>query len=169
MKDSVCLLKTVRSLSHVQLFVTPWTAAHQASLSFTISQSLLKFIFIELMMLSNHFILYHPLLLPSIFPSIMVFSNESTLPIRWPKYWSLGISPSSEYSRLISFRISWFDLLVAQGTLKSLHSITVWKLLSIILTITRLLFMNAMNQTFCAVKRQATNSADIEFCHFSRR
>ena len=119
MKDSVCLLKTVRSLSHVQLFVTPWTAAHQASLSFTISQSLLKFIFIELMMLSNHFILYHPLLLPSIFPSIMVFSNESTLPIRWPKYWSLGISPSSEYSRLISFRISWFDLLDVQWTLKS--------------------------------------------------
>ena len=119
MKDLVCLLKTVRSLSHVQLFVTPWTAAHQASLSFTISQSLLKFIFIELMMLSNHFILYHPLLLPSIFPSIMVFSNESTLPIRWPKYWSLGISPSSEYSRLISFRISWFDLLDVQWTLKS--------------------------------------------------
>ena len=119
MKDLVCLLKTVRSLSHVQLFVTPWTAAHQASLSFTISQSLLKFIFIELMMLSNHSILYHPLLLPSIFPSIMVFSNESTLPIRWPKYWSLGISPSSEYSRLISFRISWFDLLDVQWTLKS--------------------------------------------------
>ena len=119
MKDLVCLLKTVRSLSHVQLFVTPWTAAHQASLSFTISQSLLKFIFIELMMLSNHFILYHPLLLPSIFPSIMVFSNESTLPMRWPKYWSLGISPSSEYSRLISFRISWFDLLDVQWTLKS--------------------------------------------------
>ena len=87
--------------------------------SFTISQSLLKFIFIELMMLSNHFILYHPLLLPSIFPSIMVFSNESTLPMRWPKYWSLGISPSSEYSRLISFRISWFDLLDVQWTLKS--------------------------------------------------
>ena len=145
-----------------------WTTACQASLSFIVSQSLLKLMSIEWVMPSNHLILCRPLLLlPSMFPIIRVFSNQSALHIRWPKYWNF--SPSNEYSGLISFRIDCFDLLVAQGTLKSLHSITVWKLLSIILTITRLLFMNAMNQTFCAVKRQATNSADIEFCHFSRR
>ena len=110
-------------LSHVQLFATPWTAAHQAFLSFTISWSLLKFIAIELMMPSNHLILCRPLLLfPSIFPSIRVFSNESSLHIRWLKYWSfsLSISPSNEYSGLISFRIDWLDLLAVQGTLKSL-------------------------------------------------
>ena len=98
----------------VQLFVTPWTAAHQASLSFTISQSLLKFMSIESVMLSNHLILCHPLLLlPSVFPIIRVFSNESALRIRWPKYWSFSfsVSLSSEYSGLISFRIDWFDLL----------------------------------------------------------
>ena len=103
--------------------MTPWTAAHQASLSFTISQSLLKFIFIESVMLSNHLILCHPLLLlPSIFLIIRVFSNESALRIRWPKYWSFSftISPSNEYSGLISFRIDWFDLFAVQGTLKSL-------------------------------------------------
>ena len=97
----------VQSLSCVQYFVTPWTVAHQASLSFTISQSLLKLMTIELMMPSNDLILRHPLLLlPSIFPSIRVFSNESTLCIRWPKYWSFSfsISPSNEYSGLISFR-----------------------------------------------------------------
>ena len=122
MKDSVCLLKTVRSLSHVQLFVTPWTAAHQASLSFTISLSFCKLMSIESGMPSNHLILYHPLLLPSIFASIRVFSNELALRIRWPKYWSLifNISPSSEYSELISFRMDWLDLVAVQGTLKSL-------------------------------------------------
>ena len=113
----------VQLLSHVQLFVTPWTVAYQASLSFTISQSFLKLISIESMMPSNHLILYHPLLfLPSIFPSIRIFSSESALCIRWPKYWSFsfGISPSNEYSGLISFGIHWFDLFAVQGTLKSL-------------------------------------------------
>ena len=116
------LVSSVQSLSHVWLFVTPWTAAHQASLSFTTSQSWLKFMSIELMMLSNHLILCHPLLLlTSVFPSIRVFSNEWSLRIRWPKYWSFSfsISPSNEYSGLISFRIEWFDLAV-QDTLKSL-------------------------------------------------
>ena len=102
---------------------TSWTAAHQASLSIINSQSFLKFMSIESVMPTNHLILCHPLLfLPSIFSSIMVFSNESVLRIRWPKYWSLSfsISPSNEYSRLISFRIDWLDLLAVQGTLKSL-------------------------------------------------
>ena len=105
------------------VFVTPWTAACQASLSITNSQSLLKLMFIKLVMPSNHFIFCHPpLLLPSIFPSIRVFSNELALLIRWPKYWSFSfsISPSSEYSGQISFRIDWLDLLAVQGTLKSL-------------------------------------------------
>ena len=108
-------------LSRVRLFVTPWTAACQASLSFTISQNLFKLMSVESVMPSNHLILCRPLLfLPSIFPSIRVFSNESALHIRWPKYWSFSfsISPSKEYSGLISFRIDWFDLAV-QGTLKS--------------------------------------------------
>ena len=110
----------VQTLSRVQLFATPWTAAHQASLSFTISQSLLKLASIELMMPSNHLILCCPLLLlPSVFPSIRVFSNELTLPIRWPKYWSFSISPSNEYSELISFRVDWLDRLAVQLTLKS--------------------------------------------------
>ena len=105
--------QSIQSLSRVWLFGTPWTAAHQASLSFTISQSLLKFMFIDLVTLSNHLILCSPLLLPSIFPSIRVFSNESALCIRWPKYWSysFSISPSNEYSGLISFRMDWLDLL----------------------------------------------------------
>ena len=108
-------------LSHVQFFVTPWTAAHQASLSFTISQSFLKLTSIESVMPSNHLILCRPfLLLPSIFPSIRVFSNEQSLCIRWSKYWSFSISPSNEYSGLISSRIDWFDLLAVQWTLKSL-------------------------------------------------
>ena len=113
----------VQLLSHVWLFVTPWTAARQASLSFTISQSLLKLMSIESVIPSNHLILCHPLLLlPSIFLSIRVFSNESALGIRWPKYWrfSFSISPSNDYSGLISFRTDWFDLLAVQGTLKSL-------------------------------------------------
>ena len=114
---------TVQSLSHVRLFATPWTAAHQASLSITNSQSLLKLKSIESVMQSNHLILCCPLLLlPSIFPSIRVFSNESVLHIRWPKYWSFSfnVSPSSEHPGLISFRMDWLDLLAVQGTLKSL-------------------------------------------------
>ena len=110
-------------LSHVQLFATPWTAAHQASLSITNSQSLLRLMSTESVMPSNHLILCHPLLLsPSIFSSIRVFSNESVLRIRWPKYWSFcfSISPSNEYSGLISFRMDWLDLLAVQGTVKSL-------------------------------------------------
>ena len=113
-KGSIVIVVIVRSLSSIQLFVTPWTAARQASLSFTVSWSLLKFVSIESVMPSNHLILCHPLLfLLSIFPSIRVFSNESALHIRWPKYWSFSfsISPSNEYSGLISFRIDWFDLL----------------------------------------------------------
>ena len=117
------LLKfVVQSLSHVQLLATPWTAAHQASLSFTISWSLLKLMYIESMVPSNHLLLFSPLLcLPSIFPSIKVFSNESALHIRWPKYWSFSfsISPSKGYSGLISFRIDRFDLAV-QGSLRRL-------------------------------------------------
>ena len=103
--------------------VTPWTAACQASLSITNSQSLLKLMSVESMMPSNHLILCHPLLvLPSIFPSITVFSKESVLRIRWPKYWSFSfsLSPSNEYSGLISFKIDWFDLLAVQGILRSL-------------------------------------------------
>jgi len=103
--------------------VTSWTVAHQASLSFTISPSLLKLMFLESMMPSNHLILCHPLLLlPSIFPTFRVFFSELVLLIRWPKYWSFSfsISPSNEYSWLISFRIDWFDLFAVQGTLKSL-------------------------------------------------
>ena len=113
---------SVQSLSHVWLFATLWTAAHQASLSITNSKRWLKLMFIESMMPSNHLILCHPLLLlPSIFPSIRVFSNESVLHIRWPKYWSFScrISPSNDYSGLISLRIDWLDLLAVQGTLKS--------------------------------------------------
>ena len=108
-------------LSHVQLFEIPWTAACHASLSITNSGSLLKLMSIELVMPYNHLILCHPLpLLPSIFPNIRVFSNESVLLIRWPKYWRFSISPSNENSGLISFRIDWFDLPEVQGTLKSL-------------------------------------------------
>ena len=110
-------------LSHVQLFETPQTSACQASLSITNSQSLLKFLSIESVIASNHRILCHPLLLPpSIFPSLTAFSNDSVLCIRWPMLWSFSfsISPSNEYSGLISFRIDWFDLLAVQGTLKSL-------------------------------------------------
>ena len=114
---------SVQSLSHVQFFVTPWTAAHQASLSSAISQSLLKLTPIELVMPSNHLVLRCPLfLLPSILPSIRVFSNELAFHISWAQYWnfSFSISPSSEYSGLISFRIDRFDLFAVQGTLKSL-------------------------------------------------
>ena len=118
----------VQLLSRVQLFVTPLTAASQASLSFIVSQTLLKLISIESVMPSKHLILFHPLLLLPIFPSIKVFSNESALCIRWPNDWnfSLSISPSNEYSGLISFSIDWFGLLAVPGTLKrllQLHSL----------------------------------------------
>ena len=121
--SSVHFSRSVESFSRVWFFSTPWTAAHQASLSITNSWSLLKLMSIESVMPSNHLILCRPLfLLPSIFPSIRVVSNESVLHIRWPKYWSFSfsISPSNEYSGLISFRMNWLDLLAVQGTLKSL-------------------------------------------------
>ena len=117
------MLSSVQLLSHVQLFATPRTTVRQASLSITNSRSLLKLMSVESVMPSNHLILCRPLfLLPSIFPSIRVFSNESALCIRWPKYWnfSFNISPSSEHSGLISLRMNWLDLLAVQGTLKSL-------------------------------------------------
>ena len=132
-RDSVCfgyhgvsvwhVMFVVQSLSCVRLFATPWTTAHQASLSFTISWSLLKLMSTELVMPSNHLVLCHPLLLlPLIFPSIRVFSSELVLCIRWPNYWSFSSSnnPSNTYSGLISFRIDWFGLLSVQGTVKSL-------------------------------------------------
>ena len=113
-------LIVIHLLSHVQISVTPWTAAHQVSLSFTVSQSLLKLMSIESVMPSNHLILCHPLLLlPSVFPSIRSFTVMA-LHIRWPKFWSFRISPSNKYSGLISFRIDWFDLLATHRTLKSL-------------------------------------------------
>ena len=116
------LVAVVQSLRHVLLSLTVWTSARQASLSFAISWSLLKLVSIESVMPSNHLILCRPLLLPSVFPSIRVLSKESALLIRWPKYWSFSfsISPSNEYSGLISFRMGWLDLLSVQGTLKSL-------------------------------------------------
>ena len=117
------IVSSVQVLSHVQLFATPWTAAHQTSLFIANSLNLLKLISVELVMPSQHPILCRPLLLPpSVFPSIRVFSSELALRIRWPKYWSFSfsVSPSNEYSGLISFRINWFDLLTVQGALKSL-------------------------------------------------
>ena len=123
----------VQALSRFQFSATPWTAVCQASMSITNYRSLLKLISIESVMPFNHVIRCHPLLLlPSIFPSIRVFFNESALRIRWQKDWSFSISPSNDYSGLISFRMDWFDLLAVQGTLKSLnhslkHNITVWK------------------------------------------
>ena len=116
------MFNSVQLLSHVPLFATPWTAARQASLSITNTRSLHKLMSIESVMPSNHLILCRPLLLPSIPPSIRVFSNESVLCIRWPKYWSFSfnISPSNEHLGLISFRMDWLDLLSVQGTLKSL-------------------------------------------------
>ena len=137
--ESCVVRVVVQSLNYVQLFATPQTAARQASLSFTVFWSLLKLMSIVSVMPSNHLILCHPLLLlSSIFPSMRVFSNESALRIRWPKYcsYTFSIRPCSEYSGLISFRIDWFDLLVVQGTLKSLlhssessvlrHSVCLW-------------------------------------------
>ena len=121
-KSTLLSVVVVQLLSRVWFFAAPWTAACQASLPFTILWSLLKLLSIESVMPSNHLILYCPLLfLASIFPSSRVFSNESALHIRWPKYWSFSfsISPSNEYSGLISFRMDWLDLLAVQGTLKS--------------------------------------------------
>ena len=120
----------VQLLNHVQFFATPWTVAHQASLSFTISWSFLKLMSIESVMLSNHLILCHPLLLlPSVFPSIRVFSNEMALHIRQPKYWNFNFSirPFSEYSELISFRIDCFDLLAVQRLSRVFSSTTIQK------------------------------------------
>ena len=122
--QSYSLLLAVQSLSCVRLFVTPWTAACQAFLSFSISQSLLKLMSIWSVLPSNHLILCRPFLLPSIFPSIRVFSKELALHIRWPKHWSFSISPSNEYSGLSSFRIDWFDLLDVQDS-RTLSSTTV--------------------------------------------
>ena len=119
--SSSSFVVVVQLLSHVRLFGTPRTAARQASLSFTISLSLLQLMSISSVMPSNHLILCCPLLLPSIFPSIRVFYNELAFHIKWPKYWSFSISPSNEYFGLISFRIDWFDLLAVQGTLRGLH------------------------------------------------
>ena len=122
-KNTSVQFSSFQSLSHVWLFVTPWIAARQTSLSITNSRSLPKLMSIELVMPFNHLILRRPLLLlPSIFPSIKVFSNESALRIRWPKYWSFSfnISSSNEHPRLVSFRMDWLDLLAVQGTLKSL-------------------------------------------------
>ena len=115
-------ISSVQALSYVWFFETPWTVAHQASLFITNSRSLLKLMFIESLMPFNHLILCCPLLLPSVFPRTRAFSNESVLWIRWPKYWSFSfsISPSNEYSGLISFRMDWLDLLAVQGTHKSL-------------------------------------------------
>ena len=120
--------ESVQSPSCVQLFATPWTAAHQASLSITKSRSLLKLMSIESPMPSNHIFCCPLILLPSIFLSIRIFSSESVLCVRWPKYWSFSfsISPSNEYSELISFRNDWFDLLAVQGTLKSLLKIIIY-------------------------------------------
>ena len=123
-------ISSVQSLSHVRLFATSSTAVHQASLSITNSRGLPKLISIELLMPSSHLILCHPLLLlPSIFPSIRAFSNESALLMRWPKYWSFSfnISPPNEHPGLISFRMDWLDLLAVQGTLKSLLQYHSWK------------------------------------------
>ena len=119
----MCLFSSIQSLSHVQLFATPWAAAHQASLCITNSRSLLKLMPIESVIPSNYLMLCCPLLLLlSIFPSILVYSDESVVHIRWPKYWSFSfsISPSNEHPGLISFRMDWFDLLAVQGTLKNL-------------------------------------------------
>ena len=148
---------SVQSLSCVQLFATPWTAAHQASLSVTNSWSLLKLMSIESVIPSNHLILCHPLLLlPSIFPSIRVFSNESVLCIRWPKYWSFSFSIrlSNENSGLMSFRMGWLDLLAVQGTLKSLlqhHRSKATKQMQLL----------AVNTHYTPEKRKPRRSSDL--------
>ena len=125
----ISVISSVQSLSRVRIFANPWTAAHQDSLSITNSRSLLKLVSIELVMPSNHLIFCHPLLLPSIFPSIKVFSNESALRIRRPKYWSFSfnISASNEYSGLISFMMYWLDLLQSKGLSRVFSNTTVQK------------------------------------------
>ena len=167
------LFSKVQSLSHVQLFVTLWTAASQASLSITNSWNSFKLMSIQSMMPSNHLILCRPLLLlPSIFPSIRVFSNESVLLIRWPKYWSFSfnISPFNEHPRLISFRMDWLDRLVVQGTLKSLlqrHSSKTLIPQHSVLFIVQLSYINSfvnayyLHSTFCRFWNDAVT--DIEF------
>ena len=148
MSSDINHFSSVQSLSRVQLFVTLITVAFQASLSITNSQNLLKVMSVESVMPSNHLILCHPLLLlPSIFPSIRIFSSESVLRIRWPKYWSFSfsISPSNEYSGLISFRMDWLDLLGLQGTRKSLlqhrSSKALIQICDTVLTIVTLLYI----------------------------
>ena len=153
------MFSPVHSLTRVRLFATPWTAARQASLSITNSQSLFKLMSIESVMPSNH-----PLLLPSIFPSIRVFSNESVLRIRWPKYWNFrfSVSPFSEYSGLISFRIDWLDLLAVRGTLKRSQSVGALKIY---------IFFNFQNSTKFPHQKIITNSpsevAYKDVCFFS--
>jgi len=139
---------SIQSLSHVQLFATPWTAAHQASLFITNSWSLFKLMSIESVMPSNHLILCCPLLLsPSIFPSIRVFSSESVFYIRWPKHWSFSfsISPSNEYLRLICSRIDWFDILAVPGTLKSLLQVLGYSFLNKYFKLSWLMLSGRMN------------------------
>ena len=141
-------LSSVQSLSHVRLFPTPWTAAREASLSITYSWSLLKLMSIESVMPYNHLIFCRPLLLPlSIFPRFRVFSNESDLHIRWPKYWSFSfsISPSNEYSGLISFRMDWLDLLEVQRMLKLLHNCTHLHASKVMLNILQVRLQQYMN------------------------
>ena len=126
----ICIIFSVHCrqlLSHIQLLATPWATVHQVSLSCTISQTLLKFMCVELMVPSNHLILCHPLLLPSVFPSIRVFPSKSALWIRWSKYWSFSISPSNEYSGLISFGIDWLIFFLSKGLSRVFSSTTVQK------------------------------------------
>ena len=129
MFNIIILFSSIRLLSHVQLFAIPWTAAPQASLSITNSQSLLKLMSVELVMPSNHLFLCRPLLLASVFPSVRVFFSESVLHVRWPKYWSFSfnISLSNEYSGLISFRMDWLDLLAVQGLSRVFSNTTIQK------------------------------------------
>ena len=167
------MFSSVQSLSCVQLFVTPWTAAHQASLSITNSQSLLKLMSIESVMPSNHPTLCHPLLLPSVFPSIRVFSNESVL-MRWPKYWSVSfsISPSNEYSGLISFRMDCLYLVAVQGTPKSLlqhHSSKASILRHLAFFRVQLSYPHMTTGKTIALTRQTfvpPNNSDIVHCNF---
>ena len=152
LKFYIPLFSSIQSLSRVRLFATPWTAARQASLSITNSRSLLKLMSIDSVMPSNHLILCRPLLLPpSIFPSIRVFTNESVFHIRWPKYWSFSfnISPSNEYSGLISFRMDQLDLLAVQGTLKSLlqHHSSFTMYITFILVSEQICFLKVMMLT----------------------
>ena len=165
-KSNFLWFSLVLSLSRVWLFATPWAAAHQASLSITNFWSLIKLMSIQSVMPSNHLNLCHPLLLlPSVLPSIGILSNESVLPIRWPKYWSFSfsISPSNEYSGLISFRMDWLDLLEVQGTLKSLlqhHSSKTsvrWHSAFLIEALTREDILKCFPQYMWFVTREVTN------------